>query len=403
MRRRRLRELLATVLAVVLHVGVLLHIRQRDVQRRFTPTERRPVEVALIAPPPPEPPPPEPPRPEPPPAPPPPAPPPPSRPPPPTRTSAPPPSSTSTATPPPTSTAPVEAPPVTTPAPDSDAPSLLRLPAGPSSIDAVLGGRGPLGQSRDSLASALDLRVDGPMRDSAAAAKKATRALQTDLADDAVSAGLANDYFRTLRHKVETAWQPAVKQLNDGGERTTQLGMMKSLVDDRAAWGEMWLAYMDLAKQYANGVPPRLEPQRIERLRELMRSRQGAFRVQAIGEVKLTQDPEGKILLLEFTLPSGHPGIDDGIRDAIGQAVLAMAEPPPARLHHGRSFSSWWRLRATWTMVPPTAFFTGAAFDVTPKGFAVDVPFEIKLKTNVMLLRTDGRTGIDVDASATGE
>ena len=54
-----------------------------------------------------------------------------------------------------------------------------------------------------------------------------------------------------------------------------------------------------LAKQYANGVQPRLESQRLERLRELMRSRQGAFRVQAISEVKLTQDPSGKIQLLE--------------------------------------------------------------------------------------------------------
>lgn len=268
-------------------------------------------------------------------------------------------------------------------------------------MDAVLGGTGPLGQSRDSLASALDIRADGPMRDSVAAAKRATRSLQEDIADDAVSAGLADDYFRLLKHKVETSWQPAVKQLNDGGESTTQLGMMKSVVDDRAAWGEMWLAYMDLAKQYANGAQPRIEPQRMERLRELMRSRKGAFRVQAISEVKLTQDPTGKILLLEFPLASGHPGVDDGMRDAIAQAILALPDPPPARMHHGRSFSSWWRLRATWTMVPPTAFFSGAGFDVTPKGFTVDVPFEIKLKTNVMLLRTDGRTGVDVDDTAT--
>ena len=33
-------------------------------------------------------------------------------------------------------------------------------------------------------------------------------------------------------------------------------------------------------------------------------------------------------------------------------------------------------MRATWTMVPPTAFLTGAAFDITPKGFTVDVPFD---------------------------
>ena len=175
--------------------------------------------------------------------------------------------------------------------------------------------------------------------------------------------------------------------------------MMKGIVEDRAAWGEMWLAYMDLAKQYANGAQPRLEPQRMERLRELMRSRQGAFRVQAISEVKLTQDPTGKIQLLEFPLTSGHPGIDDGVRDAIAQAILAMPDPPPPRMHHGRSFSSWWRLRATWTMVPPTALFSGSSFDITPKGFDVDVPFQIKLKTNVMLLRTDGRTGVDASAA----
>ncbi len=274
------------------------------------------------------------------------------------------------------------------------------MPAGASTLEQVVAARGPLGQSTASLAAALDVRADGPMRDSLAAAKRATRSLEEDLGDDAVSAGLADDYFRALRLKVETSWQPAVKQLNDGGERTTQMGMMRSVVDDRAAWGEMWLAYMDLAKQYANGAPPRLEPQRLERIRELMRSRQGAFRVQAIGEVKLTQDPDGKVLLLEFTQASGHPGIDEGIRDAITQAIAAMADPPPRRLHHGRSFSSWWRLRATWTMVPPTAFFSGAAFDISAKGFAVDVPFQITLKTNVMLLRTDGRTGVDVETAA---
>jgi len=183
-----------------------------------------------------------------------------------------------------------------------------------------------------------------------------------------------------------------MKQLNDGGASTTQAGMLRSLVDDSGAWGELWVAYLDLAKQYANGQPPQLEPARRERLRELMRSRRGAFRVHAIAEAKLTQDAGGRLQLLELTLPSGHPGVDDGVREAIAQALVAMPEVPPARVSHGRSFSSWWRLRATWTMVPPTALLSGAAFDVTPKGFAVDVPFDIKLTTHVLLLRTDART-----------
>ncbi len=277
----------------------------------------------------------------------------------------------------------------------------MRLPVGPSTMDTVLGTGGPLGPRRSSLEQALDFHVDGPMTDSQAAARAATRALQQDLADDAVTAGLADDYFRTLRGHVETGWLPAMAQLNDGGASTTQLGMMRGLVEDTAAWGEMWTAYMDMAKQYANGVQPKLETARRERLRELMRSRKGAFRVHAISEVKLTQGPDGAVLLLELPLGSGHPGIDDGVRTAIENAVKAMAETPSQRMSHGRSFSSWWRLRATWTMVPPTAFFSGAGFDITPKGFTIDVPFDIKLTTNVMLLRTDARTSLEGDAPAT--
>jgi hypothetical protein len=272
---------------------------------------------------------------------------------------------------------------------------VLRLPAGPAGIDGVLGlhgGGGVPGASRATLEGALDLRVDGPARDVERAARTATRHLQEDLADDAVSAGLADDYFRALRGQIEIAWRPEVAQLNDGGASTTQVGMMRSLVEDTGAWGELWKAYLDLAKQYANGQPPTLEPARRERLRELMRSRRGAFRVHAISELKLTQDPTGRVLLLELPLPSGHPRIDEGLRRAVVEAVAAMPSLPPDRLSHGRSFTSWWRLRATWTMVPPTAFLTGAGFDITPKGFTVDVPFDIKLTTHVLLQRTDAKT-----------
>ncbi len=280
------------------------------------------------------------------------------------------------------------------PAPPPNAPeSLLRERGGTTGLDAVLGAGGPLSASQAGLEGALDLKVDAPVRDSIAAARTATRHLQDDLADDAVTAGLADDYFRELRQHITSAWQPAVKELNDGGASTTQLGMMRGFAEDTAAWGEAWQAYLDLAKQYANGVQPRLPPARTERLRELFRSRKGAFRVQAIAEIKLTLDPTGTVQLLEFTMPSGHTGVDAGIGAAVANALAAMPMPPPPRLHRGRSFTSQWRLRATWSMVPPTALFAGSSFDVTPKGFTVDVPFQIKLNTNVMLNRTDARPG----------
>ena len=163
----------------------------------------------------------------------------------------------------------------------------------------------------------------------------------------------------------------------------------------------MWRAYLDLAKMYAQGQRPRLEQARQERLRELMRSRKGMFRFHAISELVLTQGPDGKVVTIEMPLTSGHPGIDEGAKDAIATAVSAMVDAPPARVTNGQSFTSTWRMRATWTMVPPTAFLTGAGFDITPKGITIDVPFDIKLKTAVLLMRTDsGASASDGEAAA---
>ncbi len=393
MRAQRRRDLAALAGALAVHAALLVVAAWTPTRRMFHEGERQVVEVEIVTPR----------RAE-------------GRPPatPPTTaptTTPPPPATPPTTAPPTTTTPPATPPPTTTPAttsPEADhveapvaaAPpavddnggeSLVRLPKGDGVIGKILGTGGALGPSATTLERSLDARADGPMSDARRAATNARRYLETDLSDDEVTVGLADDYFRELKNRVETNWRPAMKELNDGGKAVTQLGMLKGFVDDdgRVAWNEMWLAYLDLAKQYAQGERPSLEPRRIERLRELMRSRRGAFRFHAITEVVLTQGPDGKVVTVELPLSSGHPGIDEGVKDAITTAVDAMRDPPPARVHHGRSFSSTWRFRATWTMVPPTALLTGAGFDITPKGFQVDVPFDIKLKTYVMLLHTD--------------
>ena len=380
----RSRRLLAAAATLILHGAVLLFVVTSDVKQRFTPSRRiaiqvtappRPVtteDVPKVEPSPPQ---------EP------------------IRTDAPGPSAPQNPqAPPPPSPAP---PPTPSPSalaqPQTPPPTSLRRPPR-GQLERVVGGAASLpdglAPSLRNLEGALELRAAGPRSDIARAGAAVREHLLTDLAGDAVSVGLADDYFRTLREHVELAWRPAPDQLNDAGERVSQMGMMRDLVEERGAWDEMWRAYLDLAKQYARGTTPRLPPKRLEQLRELMRSRKGMFRVHAISEVKLTQGPDGKLLALEMPLPSGHPAVDEGVRVAFVEALHAMPDDPPARVHRGRSFSSWWRLRATWTMVPPTALLTGAAFDVTPKGFTIDVPFDIKLQTVVLLQRTDVRPGV---------
>jgi hypothetical protein len=271
------------------------------------------------------------------------------------------------------------------------------VPTGPrvtssNGIDRIVGLGAPagLGVSAHSLESALDTHADGPLSDGQRAARTALQHVQDDIADDAVTAGLSDDYFRELRNHIEGAWKPASKQLDDGRERVGRLGMLKS-VADTSGWSQMWDAYLDLSKQYANGVQPKLAPDRIQRLRELMRSRNGPFKYNAITEVRIEQAKDGALLSVEVTTQSGHTQLDDGVKDAIAAAVLAMPNPPPERVAHGHSFATHWRLRATWSMVPPTAFLTGAGFDITAKGLQVDVPFQLKTDTTIQLVRVEGR------------
>ena len=298
---------------------------------------------------------------------------------------------------PPAASSPAEAPAQALPVAEArvpDAPAVVRPPASSgSTIDRVLGtGRG-LAPSAGALEGALDVKAEGPIKDSVRAKRNLERFLEEDVADDEVTAGLVDDYFQRLAEHLETAWRPATKELNDGGASVTQGGFLKSLVSDPTGMDEMWRAYMDLAAQYANGRAPSLEPARKERLRELMRSRKGPFTMQAICEVTLIQGPDGKVVMLDMTTTSGHPRIDEGVRAAFVSAIDAMENKPPERVSHGRSFPSFWRLRGTWRMVPPTALLSGSGFDITKKGLEVDVPFDIKLKTNVMFIRGGSRRG----------
>jgi hypothetical protein len=283
-----------------------------------------------------------------------------------------------------------------TPSPE-DAP-IVRLPAGPrrgtpSLMGRVLGrGSDPFGTKLKTYESALEFKADGPMSDKVRAERMASRMIQHEMAADAVSAGLADDYFRELKERLEHNWRPKTRDLNDGGESTKQLGFLKDFTVNRAAWGEVFRLYLDMANQYGEGRDVRVDRGRLARARELFRSKKGNFRMQAIAEVILTQAADGKMLTLEFATPTGHNGIDEGIKNAFQTALAIMPYKPPERLSFGRAFRSKWRMRATWRMVPPTALLTGSGWDISQNGVEVDVPFDVKLQTKIMLQSFDNRS-----------
>jgi hypothetical protein len=263
---------------------------------------------------------------------------------------------------------------------------LRRRPTG--TMGKVLG-TDPFATKLSDIEKALDFKAEGPMSDEKRAALNAKRFIQDEMSQDTVVLGLVDDYFRELKNRMETSWQPATKDLNDGGERTSRVGFTRDLAVNTAAWGEVLELYKERASQYGRGEKLTVDKKRVERMRELFRSKSGNLRFHAISEVILTQAPDGAMLTIEFPISSGHPGIDEGIKEAFVRAISVMPAPPPDRLHHGRTFKSHWRLRATWRMVPPTALLTGTAFDISAKGVDVDMPFQIKLTTHIMLTNID--------------
>lgn len=278
-----------------------------------------------------------------------------------------------------------------------------RLPES-TAMDSVLGlgGVGGMGSKKSAAGEGLgklpslgDLRggLDMPQYDAKSdgerVAENVENMMRVDIADDQNRLGLNDDYFRILGEKIKIAWQPARRDLNDGGKMVTHEGFFKSLFTNPEVLSGLGEAYQDMAKQYAQGNQPRLDDARREQLRELLRSRQSAFRVTAVAEIAITQGADGRMMSVEVFTPSGHPRLDDGMRDAIVRALQVMNDEPPERVGKGRNFTSRWRLRATWSMVPPTAPLTGMEFAITKDGIEADVPFQIKLKTNVSLLRKD--------------
>jgi outer membrane biosynthesis protein TonB len=285
--------------------------------------------------------------------------------------------------------------------PQADRPTLdmdlLRTPSSATSdslLDRLMNqnGQGLLATDWDTLDKSLDRPSDAPVSDAKRAARTAQRFLQEDLVQDGISAGMANDYFRLLQERIDAVWDPNPRHLNDAGDSVGRITMMRDSLERRAAWGEVFKVYLELAEEYARGEKPTLEPKRRSQLREMFRSRKGNFRVHAIGEILLTQNNKGEILTLQVKTSSGHPQIDAGMIETIQKALILMP-PPPQRLSLGRSFSSLWRLRVTWRMVPPTALLTGASFDLSPKGVDMDMPFEMKRRKKIMLLTYDNRSG----------
>lgn len=298
-----------------------------------------------------------------------------------------------------------------------------------SLLDRVMGQGAPsaLGIDLPSLEGALDFRAPGPMSDKERGERAVTGYLKGALAQHDVRRGLADDYFRRFGKVIERQWRPQKGELNDGGKAVSQLGILQDFLLNPARWGEYYKLYVvevmapmmaafgldHTLRHVPDPSAPTMAGQRElspdelqQKLLEELGTRKQALRFSASARLRVFHDDKGRVMAIEVLASSGHPRLDDGMRQALERAAAALSEDAPPGVAAGRPFTSEWLLDARWQMTPPrcyamqmgggppqpipedpiTTFQCAPKWDITRDGLEVERPFEVKLHTEARLL-----------------
>lgn len=99
--------------------------------------------------------------------------------------------------------------------------------------------------------------------------------------------------------------------------------------------------------------------------------------------LRVVQDGDGKIVLVELVEPSRDRDMDRQALADVRAAAEKLPPPPASLLGHKAQLSSFWTFEIKLRVIPPT---TGIAFEFDEKGVEPLVPFGHQVKKSVRLL-----------------
>jgi hypothetical protein len=292
------------------------------------------------------------------------------------------------------------------------------------------GGAGTLNlePSPGQLLSALSgVGPKGPRSDAKRAEERTRGYLQGMLARADVQNGMADDYHRLLGQTLKRQWRPHGKELNRGGEEASRNRILLDFITNPTRWKEFFDLYVKEAFAIREGMrnpdfrhevttsADTVMGQQIARLNAELPTefdederggpRRQAFRYVVQARIKIQHDGHGEVQAVEILHSSGHPEIDRGIREAVKRSDVVFDVQTPARVADGGPFENTWLFKATWQVVPPIcmgdllssaqnptarSLEVGCVkqFDITSKGIEVEMPFDVKLLTEVNLIES---------------
>jgi outer membrane biosynthesis protein TonB len=210
-----------------------------------------------------------------------------------------------------------------------------------------------------------------------------------------VDRGLVHPYYQQLGKVLLKQWD-ADRSVSQKGLK----GFAESTVENTKAWNKIWL---DKAAVYGGSGSPfdvatngrakplndRLLPgQDLQARREVQREMNKQFKSSRKAEIRVIQDPRGKLLKVELLKPSNDVFVDNEALVDVRAAAEKLPPPPDEVTAGKKNLISTWEFELIVSITPPVPTFS-FEFDEAIGFIDVRLPLDRRIYKKVKLLSVD--------------
>jgi hypothetical protein len=202
--------------------------------------------------------------------------------------------------------------------------------------------------------------------------------------------GIVDPYFRELGKALEQGWAvdrkaPPPETLEEAAK---EVG--KAIARFKDVWLEGAERWGKTGNPLAGGVGEAFDhgvladgSERMKAQLKLEETMRAGFTSERRAVIRVVQDEDGKVLLVELVEPSQDREMDVQALADVRSMAERLPPPPPDLLGTRTRLSSFWSFEIRLRVIPPT---TGVAFEFDEKGVEPLIPFGHQIKKRVRLL-----------------
>lgn len=202
--------------------------------------------------------------------------------------------------------------------------------------------------------------------------------------------GIVDPYFRQVGKTLEQGWQVDRKAPPPETLEQTVKELGKAIVRFKDVWQEGAERFGQSGNPLADGVGQAFDhgvladgSDRMKAQLKFEETMRAGFTSVRRAVIRVVQDEDGKVLLVELVEPSRDRDMDVQALADVRSMAERLPPPPPDLLGTRTRLSSFWSFEIRLRVIPPS---TGVAFEFDEKGVQPLVPFGHQIKKRVRLL-----------------